>query len=305
MFGFRPEGRRVKLQDPIVQATPYFMPQRSDAQVFLQQELDFETMARYIAEQGIKGRKITFMQIIIAAYVRAVSQMPEVNRFIMNKQLYSRKEISVSFAVLKDTKDDSVEETTIKLFFDPTDTLFDVARRVDDAVAANRPMEKSNGTTIFARLMLSLPILPTAVMGLVRLLDRYGLVPKVLIDLSPFHSGMWVTNMASIGLHSVYHHLYNFGNSSLFLGMGTVDRKAAMTPDGKPLRKRMMPVGVTADERVCAGATYARMFALMLHCIHHPEELELPPDKVCYDPRCEFHVPKPDGSTAQSAPLNA
>jgi len=305
MFGFRPEGRRLKHKDPIIQATPYFMPQRNDAQVFLQQELDYEILARYIANQSSKGCKITFMQLIIAAYVRGVSQLPEINRFVMNKQLYSRKELSVSFALLRDTQDDSIEETTIKLFFDLTDTIYDVAQRVNEAVAANRPMEDSNATMKFARFMLSLPILPNAVIGLVKLLDRYGLIPKVLIDVSPFHAGFWITNMASIGMHSVYHHIYNFGNSSIFASLGTIERKVTMTPDGKVIRKRVLPVGVSADERVCAGAMYARLFAIMLHCMKHPEELETPPASVRYDPKCEYHVPKPGKSTAFNKEISA
>lgn len=304
MFGFRPEGRRFKHKDPIIQATPYFMPQRSDAQVFLQQELDYEVLARYIADQSAKGNKITFMQLIIAAYVRSVSQFPEINRFVINKQLYSRKELSVSFAVLRDTQDDSIEETTVKLFFDLTDTIYDVALRINEAVATNRPTEESNFTLKFARFMLSVPILPNAIMGLVKLLDRYGLLPKVLIDASPFHASMWITNMASIGMHSVYHHIYNFGNSSLFLSMGTVERKVGMNPDGKVIRKRMLPIGATADERVCAGAMYARLFSTMLHLLRNPHELEVPPATVRFDPKCEYHVPKP-GKTATSEEVSA
>ncbi len=305
MFGFRAEGRRFKHKDPIIQATPYFMPQRCDAQVFLQQELDYETLARYIADQSAKGNKITFMQLIIAAYVRGVSQYPEINRFVMNKQLYSRKEMSVSFAVLRDTQDESIEETTVKLFFDPTDTIYDVAQRINEAVTANRPMEESNFTLRFARFMLSIPMLPNAVMGLVKLLDRYGLLPKVLIDASPFHAGLWITNMASIGMHSVYHHIYNFGNSSLFFSMGTVERKVAMTPDGKVVRRRVLPIGVTADERVCAGAMYARFFAAAIHLLNHPEELETPPAAVRYDPRCEYHVPKPGKPSSKEEEVSA
>lgn len=305
MFGLRPEGRRIKHNDPIIQATPYFMPQRCDAQVFLQQELDYEILARYIADQGAKGHKITFMQLLIAAYVRGISQFPEINRFVMNKQLYSRTELSVSFALLRDTQDDSIEETTIKLFFDPTDTIYDVVDRVNEAVEANRPMEEKNGTMKFASFMLSLPVLPNAVIWLVRFLDRYGLIPKALIDFSPFHTGLWITNMASIGMHSVYHHLYNFGNSSMFLSIGTVERKVAMTPDGKLVRKRVLPIGVTADERICAGAMYARLFATMLHLLKHPEELETPPAAVRYDPGCEYHVPKPGKKSAADKEVSA
>ena len=82
MFGFRPDGRRLKDVDPLVQITPYLMPMRCDAQVFLQHRMDYEKAARYIAEKNREGQKITFMQIIAAAYVRSVSQLPELNRYI-------------------------------------------------------------------------------------------------------------------------------------------------------------------------------------------------------------------------------
>ena len=62
------------------------MPMRCDAQVFLQHNLDYEKMSRYIVKKGREGEKITFMQILVAAYVRAVSRHPEVNRYIFNKQ---------------------------------------------------------------------------------------------------------------------------------------------------------------------------------------------------------------------------
>ena len=55
MFGYRPDGRRISSIDPIVRITPYLMPMRCDAQVFLQHKLDYEKMARYIAAQSAKG----------------------------------------------------------------------------------------------------------------------------------------------------------------------------------------------------------------------------------------------------------
>ena len=73
--------KRVKGLDPIVQIMPYLMPQRCDAQVFLEHKADYEKMNRYIAEKSREGQKVTFMQILVAAYVRAVSRNPEVNRF--------------------------------------------------------------------------------------------------------------------------------------------------------------------------------------------------------------------------------
>lgn len=100
MFGRRPEGRRVHDVDPIVQATPYLMPMRCDAQVFLDHDVEYEPLMRYIAQKSREGIKITFMEILIASFVRGVSQVPQVNRFIMNKQFYNRTELTASFTIL-------------------------------------------------------------------------------------------------------------------------------------------------------------------------------------------------------------
>ena len=108
MFGRRPDGRRLKNVDPIVQITPYLMPMRCDAQVFLEHKLDYEMLSRYIAQKGREGQRVTFMQLIIAAYVRGVSQHPEINRFIKNKQYYARNNLSVSFTLLKESQNHDI-----------------------------------------------------------------------------------------------------------------------------------------------------------------------------------------------------
>lgn len=291
MFGFRPDGRRIGNIDPIVRITPYLMPMRCDAQVFLEHKADYELMARYIAQQNVKGEKITFMQIIVAAYVRAVSQHPEINRFIMNKQFYSRTNCTVSFTMLKDPQDADQGETAVKIYFDPTDTIYDVRDRMADAVAHNRGTQPKNFLDKLAAGLFMIPGLPTAVVGLVRLLDRYGICPGALIDELPFHTGMFITNNASIGLHHVNHHIYNFGNTSLFFGMGLLER-VAVVENGATRMKRFLPIGITADERVCSGAHYAGFFADMVRYLNDPALLETPPASVRYDKNAEYHAAK-------------
>jgi len=294
MFGRRPEGRRVKGLDPIIQITPYLMPQRCDAQVFLSYDADYEPLMKYIAAKSREGVKITFMELLIAAYVRAASQVPETNRFIMNKQFYNRTELTVSFTLLLDTKDDSIEENAVKIKFDPSDTIFDVSARVKQAIVENRKVEEPGFLIKLASALLKVPGLANLVVGLVKLLDRYGICPKALIDFLPFHCSMFITNMASIGMTRVYHHIYNFGNTSLFMSLGTPIRSNAVDREGKVYRKAVLPIGMTADERVCGGAMYARLFAHMKRILAHPEELELPPETVRFNHGCEFHVAKPD-----------
>ena len=292
MFGRRADGRRIKGIDPVMQITPYVMPMRCDAQVFLKHRVDMENLARYIRQQKTeKNQQITHMQIVVAAYVRAISRNPEVNRFIMNKQLFARNNCSAAFTILKNPGDADEGESVVKIKFDLTDTIYDVRDRMAASVAANRGDQPASFTDKLLSALFGVPGLATCVVGIVRVLDRYGLAPGVLIEELPFYVGMYITNTASIGLHDVNHHLYNWGNVGLFLGMGMTE-KVAVVEDGKARMKRYLPIGITADERVCSGAHYARFFSDMRRYLDHPELLELPPEKVRFDQGLEYHQPK-------------
>lgn len=292
MFGRRSDGRVLKKIDPIIALTPYLMPMRCDAQVFLNYKLDYEKMARYIVEQGANGHKITFMELIIAAFVRVVSEMPDVNRFVMNKRLYARTQLTVSFVLLMDTGNpEDIEENTVKCCFDPHDTIFDVADRVHEMIEQNRRQEADNSTMKVAKLLLN-PFLANTIVALARFLDRYGIMPKYILDASPFHTSMFITNMGSIGMPAVNHHIYNFGTTSLFWSMGNVIRETQVGADGKATRKRWLPIGVTADERICAGAMYSRMVTRMIHYLQNPALLETPPETVTFEEGNEYSQPK-------------
>ena len=292
MFGRRPDGRRVKGIDPVMRITPYVMPMRCDAQVFLKHRADMEVLSRYIRQQKKeKNQKLSYMQIVVAAYVRAISRNPEVNRFIMNKQLFARNNCSAAFTILKDPSDADRGEAVVKIKFDLTDTVYDVRDRMTAAVEANRGDQPASFVDKLLAFLFAVPGLATVIVALVRLLDRYGLAPGMLMEELPFYVGMYVTNTASIGLHDVNHHLYNWGDVGLFFGLGTTE-KVAVVENGQTRMKRYLPIGITADERVCSGAHYARFFGDMRRYLDHPELLETPPEAVRFDEGVEYHEAK-------------
>ena len=293
MFGRRPDGRRVNDIDPVVKITPYVMPQRCDAQIFLKHRTDMELLASYIHKQADKGEKLGYMTILIAAYVRALSQNPCVNRFVMNKQLFARNNCTVSFNVLKDPYHIDKGGLVCKTRFDLTDTIYDVRDRIEANIDALRGANAEEG---FLEKLLNfgfaVPGLATFLVALIRLLDRYGLCPGALLNELPFHGSMYVTNVASIRLHEVNHHIYNFGNIGLFFSLGTAE-KVAVEENGKIRMKRFLPIGITADERICSGAHYAHFFTDMRRYLLHPELLEQPPEKVLFDHGLEYSEAKP------------
>ena len=300
MFGRRPDGIRIKGIDPIMRVTPYIMPMRCDAQVFLKHRADLEVLLDYIRRQRLeKGEQISYMQIIVAAYVRAISRNPQVNRFIMNKQLFARNNCSCAFTILKDPHDIDKGEAVVKIKFDLTDTIYDVRDRMEAAVAANRIDQPPGFIDKLLGGLFAVPGLATAAVGLVRFLDRYGLAPGVLMEELPFYVGLYVTNMASLQVQDVNHHLYNWGNVGMFAGMG-VEERSAVVEKGQTRMKRFLPIGITIDERVCSGAHYARFLKDIRRYLSHPELLELPPDEVIFDQGYEYHEPKPQVAPAST-----
>ena len=143
--------------------TPYVMPMRCDAQVLLKHSADMEVLSRYIRRQKReRNENISYMQIVVAAYVRAISSNPEVNRFIMNKQLFARNNCSAAFTILKDPGDADKGEAVVKIKFDLTDTLFDVRDRMVAAVEANRGDQPAGFVEKLLSGLFAVPGLATA-----------------------------------------------------------------------------------------------------------------------------------------------
>ena len=126
-------------------------------------------------------------------------------------------------------------------------------------------------------LSLSYPGLLSVGIWLFKFLDRHGLLPKFIIDLSPFHSALTITNLASIRTNHIYHHIYEFGTTSVFVAIGK-NREVPKTKDGEIVLEKCMPLGVVMDERICSGIYFANVFRTFKQYLANPELLETKPE---------------------------
>lgn len=194
------------------------------------------------------------------------------NYFVMNGRIYRRNHFCVSFVILKKQADGVVNETTLKVYLDENDTVFTVNQKIKDAIDANKAEHQSNSTDKFAKFMFSVPGLPKFVVWLAYHLDKHGLLPRKIIDLSPFHTSMFITNLASIKTSYIHHHCYEFGTTSVFVCMG----KPVPNYISGDLTKKMMPIGVVMDERICTGYEYAAFCNDFRRYMRLPRMLEYP-----------------------------
>lgn len=267
----RADGRRAKGMTAIEMAIPHIMPRRVDAQNFMTEYLDEDVVRSYIRSlRKEKGLKVTRMAVIVAAYHAAARKHPYVNRFVINSRIYDRNHFCVSFVMLKVREDGTPDETTVKIFLDENDDIFSINEKIEAVIEKNSQPSHNNSTDKFANFMFSLPLLPDFVMMLVRLLDRVGLLPRFIIDLSPFHTSMFITNLASINAPSIYHHVYEFGTTSVFLSVG----KSAPNFLTGELKKKLIPLKVVMDERICTGHDYTMFLKTFLQYLRDPSLLE-------------------------------
>lgn len=273
----RPDGTRVKDLPPLVAAIPYIMPKRYDAWNSVTENIDEEVIKDFIRTHRRAGVRLNHMSVIISAYYKAVLRNPKLNYFVMNGRIYRRNHFCVSFVILKKQADGVVNETTLKVYLDENDTVFTVNQKIKDAIDANKAEHQSNSTDKFAKFMFSVPGLPKFVVWLAYHLDKHGLLPRKIIDLSPFHTSMFITNLASIKTRSIYHHCYEFGTTSVFVCMGKPEVAFGREP-GK--RKKALPLGIVMDERICTGVEYARFAVTLRQLLQHPERLEGPAEAV-------------------------
>ena len=270
----RPDGKRVKGLTPIVSIIPYIMPQRYDAQNTVTEYIDEEVIKNYIRETRRAGTRLNHMAVIMSAYYKAVQKNPKLNYFIMNRKIYERNHFCVSFVMLKKRADGTPDETSLKIYLQPNDTVFTINERIQEAIAKNNDAAYNNKTDKFVSFLFSVPGLVRFVVWLARNLDKIGLLPRFVIDLSPFHTSLFITNLASIKTSFIHHHCYEFGTTSVFICMGKpVPGYAAANMD-----KKMMPLGIVMDERICTGYEYATFCNDFRYYLRHPEELELPFD---------------------------
>lgn len=267
----RKDGRRVKNASPSYLVGAHLMPHRYDAANMTEVDVPLAPISAYIREKRGEGVRLSHLGVIIAAYVRTVAEFPLLNRFFVNKRPYARNEVAVCMVVLKPGD----EGTTSKMFFELEDDVFEVQRTLDRFIAGNRVEGDANATDGAARVLTKIPGLLSLGGALFRLLDRYGLLPKSLIDASPFHSSILISNLASIGTGHIYHHVYNFGTTSVALTIGKA-REVAVRHGDTVRHERCLPFGVTMDERICDGAYFAMAFARFKEYLADPTKLEGP-----------------------------
>ncbi len=277
----RADGKRLRNTDPMYTVAAYIMNKRVDAMNMVTLDIPYDPIQEYLNAKRKEGIALSHLGVIIAAYLRTAAEFPLLNRFIMNCKPYARNEFTVAMVVLKSGQTDN--GTMSKMRFEMTDTVFDVNDKINSYVNENRVAPEKNGTEKMIKILLSAPGVARVGVGIFKFMDKHGLLPKKIIDMSPFHNSLCISNLISIRTNHIYHHCYEFGTTSVFITMGNL-REVAHRRGGEITYERCIPLGVVMDERICTGSYFALAFRRLRKYLRDPSLLEVPPEKVNEDP---------------------
>ena len=279
----RYDGWRVNKVDAVFRVIPYFLRTRIDAQNFFEERVPISHLEQFIKENKEQIPGLSIMHIIIAALVRLVSQRPSLNRFVVWNKIFARKHLNFSIVVKRSLTDEG-EETLIKPEFELTDTLEDIVNKVRIELDNNKQIGQQNGSDKVSKLLGILPdFLLRFVVWCLFWLDKIGLLPKLIYRVSPWHCSIFLTNIGSIGVESIYHHLYEFGTCSMFVAMGKKSREYHLGKEGDVSEEKTIVLKFVLDERICDGFYYASSMRMMNKILLNPSVLLTPPESITVD----------------------
>lgn len=283
-FGDRKEGRLLRSLPAFAKFVPFIMPTRNDACNQYEESFEVSDVDRRLRKLRVDGYKgIGILHFIIAAYIRGVSMLPGMNRFVVGRRIYARDNIEVVMTVKRSFAIDATE-TTIKVVFEPTDTIFDVYRKMSEKIDEIKTVEGNNNTEDVAEAMCKAPrFLLRFALTILRIMDYFGWLPQSLLDASPFHGSMIITDLGSLRIGPIYHHIYNFGTLPVFISFGAKRHAYELDRHGNMVDRKYVDCKFVMDERTVDGHYYAQFLQAFRYICQHPEIIETPPSKVVED----------------------
>ncbi|MGI1659473.1 MAG: 2-oxo acid dehydrogenase subunit E2 [Desulfitobacterium sp.] len=269
----RSDGRLLKSLSPFVKIIPHIMTRRSDAQNFYKQLVDVEPIDQYINQKKTQGYQLNYIHLFIAVYVRVLAQRPQLNRFVMNNQIYAREGILISMAIKRSLLDEG-EETTVKFVFTGLESMDEIVEIVNRTLDESIAVGTANDVDSIAQHIMSLPNgCVKLLVGTLKWMDRYNILPRKIIEASPFHTSLFFTYLKSINLDFIYHHLYDFGTTGIFVSLGKA-KKVPVVDGNQVLVKKCCTIGYALDERICDGLYYSNSFKLVNKYLANPSLLD-------------------------------
>ncbi|MCR4604581.1 MAG: 2-oxo acid dehydrogenase subunit E2 [Eubacterium sp.] len=275
-IGDRFDGKQIRNIDSMHFVMPIIYPNRCDNEAYISEMIDLTAVQKYLDKKNKnnEGYHYNTFQVIVTAVLKTLVLRPKMNRFIANKTMYQRDELSAAFTVKKQFKD-SAEEGLAFVRAKRSDTIDDIHKKIEKQIFTARTEKGDSTTQVMDVFNKKIPhIISKNLITAFCKLEKHGLIPKSFVTNDPYYSSVVLTNLGSIRLKSGYHHLTNWGTNSVFIAIGEIKERPFTDKNGKVTAKLSVDLGLTIDERIADGYYYSKTVKLLKYLIEHPEQLE-------------------------------
>ena len=280
-FGDRRDAKKVRDLDGMHNIMLEVMPKRCDADVYINVKIDVTNLIKYVEDYKKKNpdKKITFFHAFATAFGKVIYNKPLLNRYIINRTYYDRNEVILAF-VAKVAFEDNSEEMMINIPIEKEDNIFSIrdkiAKRVEKVRSTKtKTDDKRSGTNNIVDVVGHFPkFLRKIVVKVLQSFDRHDWLPKDIIEDNLYYSTAILSNLGNLGIGSIYHHLTDFGTSSILATMGKIHKETIVDEKGKTKVIDVCDFGVNLDERIADGYYFSKSLQLLEYILANPKLLE-------------------------------
>lgn len=270
-------AKRVKDITGMQQIMIDLKPDRCDSDVYINQKMDVTKLVEYINKKKAEGKEYTYFHAFVTAIGKIFYNRNKLNRFVSNRHIYEHNDIIVSF-VAKVSFDDRSEEMMIMINVDPDDNIDTIGEKIKEYVGNVRNKDKTlkkEGANSAIDIVGKLPnIIRIPFVGLLKWMDKKGILPKSLVKDNLYYSSIIVSNLGSIRCGAIYHNLTCFGTCSSLATMGEIKSDDIHYEDGTEEVRKFCEFGINLDERIADGYYFAKSVKLLQYIFDNPELLE-------------------------------
>lgn len=263
----RADGKHVKDLPSYVKFFPFLMKKRLDASIYFKQKINLTNTLQYMENNNLK-----LFHIYIASLLKLGIEKPVFNRFVVGKRVYQRNYLAVGF-MAKEKLNEESKEISVKVFFDESDNIYDVKNKIEEKVSV---VKKKGDFDVDKTidLLTSIPkFITTFIFFILKTFDHFGLLSKNFIEDNPLFVSAYVTNVGSIGLDAPFHHMYEWGTTSLFSSLGQI-HKDYIIDEEKIKIADVVNISFTIDERIADGIYMAKALKDFKNYMENPHLLE-------------------------------
>mgnify|MGYP001351066200 CR=1 FL=1 len=247
----RADGVFVRRVHPYRRLMWFIMPTRNESVVYYEDKIRAEKLIKYL--EDTKDRfHCDVTHAYVAALNVAIAESPTMDQFVIGRRIYRRKVRSITFSMKRKAMNRKAKIAVVRMPMSNEETFASLCERINGKINHERSGKKTHADKEYALFN----ILPRsglrAFVWLFRALDYVNLLPYAFTKEDALYTSAVVANLGSLNMNAGFHHLYEWGTSSVFAMVGKIQDEAVVE-DGKVVPAKILTVRYSYDERIDDG----------------------------------------------------